>query len=150
MWAKYNSCDEGVEYPSIRMKHTHTKTYVADKLDPAFQSWAKKASIRDRLRWLLEHRNMKQTELAEKVGITQAAVSNIATTSSRKPSAPTLLRMAAALQASAEWIMSGEGHPFEINVVGKKAEKELLESFRHMDEQAQSALLAAAKAMTSK
>ena len=93
---------------------------------------------------------MKQTELAEKVGITQAAVSNIATTASRKPSAPTLLRMAATLQASAEWMMTGEGHPFEINVVGKRAEKDLLDAFRHMDEQAQSALLAAAKAMTNK
>lgn len=130
------------------MTKTAPHKYVSDKLDPAFQRWAKEASIGDRLRWLLEYRDMKQTELAEKVGITQAAVSNIATTASRKPSAPTLLKMAAALQASADWIMSGEGHPFEINVVGKRAEKDLLEAFRHMDEQAQSALLAAAKAMT--
>lgn len=129
------------------MKTAHTQNYVGDKLDPAFQSWAKKASIGDRLRWLLEYRKMKQTELAEKIGTTQAAVSNICTQSSRKPSAPTLLRMAAALQASADWIITGEGHPFEINVVGKRAEKDLLDAFRSMDEQAQAALLAAAKAM---
>lgn len=129
------------------MTKIHTQTYVSDKLDPAFQSWAKKASIGDRLRWLLEYRRMKQTELAEKIGTTQAAISNIATQSSRKPSAPTLLKMAAALQCSAEWIITGEGHPFEISVVGKRAEKELLAAFRDMEEQAQAALLAAAKAM---
>jgi len=129
------------------MKKRHTEHQLADKLDPAFTSWARQASIGDRLRWLLEHREMKQTELAEQIGITQAAISNIVTTASRRPSAPTLLKLAAALQCSADWLISGDGHPFEINVVGKKAEKELLDAFRHMDEQAQAALLAAAKAM---
>jgi hypothetical protein len=56
--------------------------------------------------------------------------------------------MAAALQCSAEWLVRGDGHPFEINVVGKRAEKELIAAFRNMDEQAQAALLAAAKAMS--
>lgn len=93
---------------------------------------------------------MKQTELAEKIGITQAAVSNIVTTSTRKPSAPTLLRMAAALQASADWIITGNGDPFEISVIGADSEKELIEAFRNMNVQAQSALIAAAKAMSSK
>jgi transcriptional regulator with XRE-family HTH domain len=91
---------------------------------------------------------MKQTELAAVIGTTQAAVSNIVTNASRKPSAPTLLRMAAALQCSADWVITGEGGPFEINVIGKQAEKDLIEAFRNMDHQAQAALLAAAKAMT--
>jgi transcriptional regulator with XRE-family HTH domain len=108
------------------------------------------SSIGERLRWLLEVREMKQTELAEKIGRTQAAISNVVTDSSRRPNAETLLRMAAALQCSAEWMVTGEGHPFEVNVVGKKAEKDLLEAFRGMDMQAQSALLAAAKAMSKK
>lgn len=132
------------------MTRNHPQKYIGDKLDPAFLSWAKKASIGDRLRWLLEYREMKQTELAEQIGTTQAAISNIATNASRKPSAPTLLRMAAALQASADWIITGEGHPFEISTVGKKAEKDLLAAFRELDQQAQAALLAAAKAMSSK
>lgn len=126
------------------------QNYVGDKLDPAFQSWAKKASIGERLRWLLEYRDMKQTQLAEQIGTTQAAISNIVTNASRKPSAPTLLRMAAALQASADWIITGDGHPFEISTVGKRAEKDLLAAFRDMDPQAQAALLAAAKAMSNK
>jgi hypothetical protein len=68
------------------MKPSYPQNYVGDKLDPAFQSWAKKASIGDRLRWLLEYRKMKQTELAEKIDQTQASVSNVITQSSRKPS----------------------------------------------------------------
>ncbi len=126
------------------------QNHVGDKLDPAFQSWAKKASIGERLRWLLEYRDMKQTQLAETIGTTQAAISNIVTNASRKPSAPTLLRMAAALQASADWIITGDGHPFEVSTVGKRAEKDLLAAFRDMDPQAQAALLAAAKAMSNK
>lgn len=131
------------------MKKSHPQSYLGDKLDPAFLSWAKKASIGERLRWLIEYRGMKQTQLAEQIGATQAAISNIVTNSSRKPSAPTLLRMAAVLQASADWIITGDGHPFEISTIGKKAEKELLAAFRDMDMQAQAALIAAAKAMAN-
>ena len=106
-----------------------------------------KLTIGDRLRYLMEVRKYKQVELAAKIGLTQAAISNIVTNSSRKPSAPTLLKLAAALQANPDWIITGKGDPFEINVVGRKAEKELLDAFRNMSEQAQAALLAAAKAM---
>lgn len=129
------------------MKKTYRQAFLSDKLDPAFQRWAKGASIGERLRWLLEHRHMKQTELAEKIGRTQASISNLVTTSTRRPNAETLLRMAAALECSAEWLVRGDGHPFEINVIGKKAEKDLIEAFRGMDPQAQSALIAAAHAM---
>lgn len=129
------------------MNKGRPEQYVSSKLDKAFEVWAKGASIGERLRWVLEFRNMKQTELAEKIGRTQASISNVITQSSRRPNAETLLRMAAALQCSAEWLVTGDGHPFEISVVGKRAEKELLAAFRDMDEQAQSALLAAAKAM---
>lgn len=90
---------------------------------------------------------MKQTELAKAIGRTQASISNVVTDSSRRPNAESLLRMAAALQCSAEWLITGEGEPFQINVVGRKVEKELLEVFRDMDQDAQIALLAAAKAM---
>jgi transcriptional regulator with XRE-family HTH domain len=107
-----------------------------------------KLTIGDRLRYLLEVRGYTQVEVAAKIGLTQAAISNIVTQSSRKPSAPTLLKLAAALQANPDWIMTGRGEPFEINVIGASAEKELLASFRDMDDQAKAALLAAAKAMT--
>jgi transcriptional regulator with XRE-family HTH domain len=105
-------------------------------------------SIGDRLRYLIEVRKYTQVELAKKVGVTQAAISNLVTDSSRKPSAATLLKLAAALQANPDWIMTGDGEPFEMNIVGKRSERDLLEAFRNMDPQAQAALIAAAKAMT--
>lgn len=107
-----------------------------------------KLSLGDRLRYLLEVRGYSQVALAKKIGITQAAISNLVTDSSRKPSAPTLLKLAAALQANPDWILTGQGDPFEINVISRKAEKELLEAFRNMDQQSQAAIVAAAKAMT--
>ena len=106
-----------------------------------------KMTIGDRLRYLIEVRRYTQVELAEKIGVTQAAISNLVTDSSRKPSAPTLLKLAAALQANPDWIMTGQGEPFQMNVIGAKSEQELLEAFRHLDDQAKAALLSAAKAM---
>lgn len=120
------------------------------KLDKAFVQWAITASIGERLRWLLEVRDMKQTELAKKINRTQASISNIVTDSSRRPNAETLLRLAAALECSAEWLIRGEGHPFEISTVGKQTEKRMLEVFRQLDDQAQAALIAAAAAMARK
>jgi len=129
------------------MKSTNNPNNSLSSLDKAFIQWAKGASIGERLRWLLEYRKMKQTELAEKIGRTQAAISNIVTDSSRRPNAETLLRLAAALECSAEWLIRGEGHPFEVSTVGRQSEKDLLEAFRALDPQAQSALVAAAFAM---
>jgi len=120
---------------------------VESKLDSVFSEWATQVSIGERLRWLLEYREMTQVALAEKIDRTQASISNVITNSTRRPNAETLLRMAAALQCSAEWLVRGEGQPFEISTVGRKQEKELLDSFRQMDLNAQSALLAAAHAM---
>lgn len=90
---------------------------------------------------------MKQKELAQKINRTQASISNIVTEDSRRPNAETLLRLAAALECSAEWLVRGEGNPFEISTVGRSSEKKLLAAFRAMDQQAQAALLAAAEAM---
>lgn len=106
-----------------------------------------KLTIGDRIRYLLEVREYSQVAIAEKIGVTQAAISNLVTDSSRKPSAPTLMKLAAALQASPDWIITGEGDPFEVSTVGRKTEKELLELFRKMDSSTQAALIATARAM---
>ena len=104
-------------------------------------------TIGDRIRYLLEVRKMKQTEVAQAIGITQAAISNIVTNASRKPSAPTLLKLAAALQCNPHWIVTGQGEPFEINTIGRTLEKQLIAAFRDMDADAQTALLAVAETM---
>jgi transcriptional regulator with XRE-family HTH domain len=107
-----------------------------------------KLSIGDRLRYLIEVRGYTQVALAQKIGLTQAAISNIVTDSTRKPSAPTLLKLAAALQANPDWILTGEGDPFQMNTIGARSEQTLIELFRHLDYQSKAAILAAAKAMT--
>jgi transcriptional regulator with XRE-family HTH domain len=116
-----------------------------DKL--SFQRWAKSASIGERIRWLIEARGYKQVELAEKMDLTQASISNWITGASRKPSAPSLLKLAAALECNPQFIITGEGDPWEMNAVTKSSEQELLHAFRDMDPKAQAALIAAAHAM---
>ncbi|WP_254845950.1 helix-turn-helix domain-containing protein, partial [Xanthomonas axonopodis] len=68
-------------------------------------------TIGERIRWLLVIRHLTQQELASKIGITQGAVSNIVGSASRHPTARTLLKMADALECSAEFILLGEGSP---------------------------------------
>ena len=79
--------------------------------------------------------------------LTQASISNWITGHSRKPSAPSLLKLAAALDCNPQWIIDGTGDPWQMNTITESSEKDLLESFRKMDPGAQAALLAAAKAM---
>lgn len=69
--------------------------------------------IGDRIRWAIEVRGYKQTEVAQKIGITQAAVSNWITGASRKPNALTLLRLCQAINVNPYWICFGEGDPFK-------------------------------------
>ena len=112
-----------------------------------FQRWAKSASIGERIRWLIEARGYKQVELAEKMDLTQASISNWITGASRKPSAPSLLKLAAALECNPQWIIDGTGDPWQMSAIDSKSEQELLNAFRNMEPQAQAALIAAAHAM---
>ena len=80
--------------------------------DPAFISWSQEATVGERIRWLLEVCQLKQTEIAQKTGITQAAISNWITGSSRKPNSPSLIRLADVLGSNPTWIIYGEGEPF--------------------------------------
>ena len=91
----------------------------------------------------------KQVELAAKIGVTQAAISNIVTDSSRKPSAPTLMKLAMALGCNPQWILDGKGDPFAWQAVTQDSHVELLTLFKNMPEEARQALLASARAMTS-
>lgn len=115
--------------------------------DRSFAKWAKSATIGERIRWLIEARGYKQTELAAKMDLTQATISNWITGASRKPNAPSLLKLAAALQCNPQWVIDGTGDPWQMNRMTQESEQELLEAFRAMEPQAQAALIAAANAM---
>lgn len=107
-------------------------------------------TIGDRVRWLMEKRRVKQTELASKIGITQAGISNIVTNAARKPSAPTLMRLAEELQCNPNWILSGKGDPFGWQAVTADTQVELLNLFKSMPEDAKQTLLAVARSMKKK
>jgi transcriptional regulator with XRE-family HTH domain len=83
--------------------------------DRSFAKWAKSATIGERIRWLIEARGYKQTELAAKMDLTQATISNWITGASRKPNAPSLLKLAAALQCNPQWVIDGTGDPWQMN-----------------------------------
>lgn len=110
----------------------------------------KKMTIGDRLRWLLEDREISQTALAEKVGVGQAAISNLVTDSSRKPSAPTLIGIACELECNPNWILTGEGEPYSWAPVTAENQVELLNLFKSMDAAGKQALLGVARNMGSK
>jgi len=123
------------------------KKVERDSSKGSFAQWSSSATVGDRIRWLIEARGYKQTELAEKMDLTQATISNWITGASRKPNAPSLLKLAAALNCNPQWIIDGTGDPWQMNMVNKDSEQELLQAFRDMDPAAQAALIAAAHAM---
>lgn len=106
-----------------------------------------KMTIGDRIRYLREIKEVKQVDLAKRIGLSQAAISNLETDSSRKPSAPTLMKLAAALECNPDWILNGKGDPFTWAPITKEAEVELLKLYKHMTPAARQAILAAARAM---
>ena len=102
-------------------------------------------SVGDRLRWLMEVRCITQIRLAQLVGVKQSAISNVVTNNSRKPSAPTLLRICDALDCNPAWILNGEGEPFQRPQ--SAAAKELMQLFERMSREAQAAILSVARSM---
>ncbi|MCC4594329.1 helix-turn-helix domain-containing protein [Xanthomonas campestris pv. phormiicola] len=102
-------------------------------------------TIGERLRWLLVVRRLTQQGLASKIGITQGAVSNIVGSASRQPTARTLLKMADALECSAEFILLGEGSLFEQVAPRNAREAELLCLYRSLQSTEQSTLMVFAR-----
>lgn len=107
-------------------------------------------TIGERLRWLLEHHETTQTSLAEATDLTQSAISNLVTDSSRKPSAPSLLRIANVLGVNPQWILDGKGDPWAWAPVDSDEKVQLLRLWDELSPEARRALMASAKAMRTK
>jgi transcriptional regulator with XRE-family HTH domain len=80
-----------------------------------------------RLATAIAEREVTQVWLASKCGVTQAAISNLVSDASRKPSALTCIRVCEYLGISPEWLLTGEGemrantvitHPFLVEISG--------------------------------
>lgn len=99
-------------------------------------------SIGGRIRYLMDRRKIKQTELAAKIGVTQAAISNLVTDASRSPSASTLLSIARALRSNPPWILRCEGDPDHRMEMVDPNEARLLGIWRSMESDQQKRVFA--------
>ena len=97
-----------------------------------------------------ETRGYSQTALAKKCKLTQAAISNWETDTTRKPNAPSILLLASALDADPEWILTGIGNPEASPGPQTGDEKELLKLYRLCAPAGQAAILATARAVSPK
>jgi DNA-binding XRE family transcriptional regulator len=131
-------------------------------------------TIGDRIRFLRTKRELEQTELATRCGISQAAVSNLENNlltpgtlpdrdrdgnpiegtggkyrQLRKPRAETLLAMARELGTTPEWLSSGEGDPFKaVRTVASPTER-ARNLFDHLSPDQQKAVLVMMQGMVA-
>jgi transcriptional regulator with XRE-family HTH domain len=103
-----------------------------------------------RVRYLRKLRGFSQGALAKLVGISQPSISDLENDVSKEPSAPTLLRMAAVLQANPEWMLNGKGHPLTVEVSDTAAKNEMASLFAAMTPEQQAAMLSTARVLVSK
>lgn len=106
-----------------------------------------KLTIGERLRYIMEVREVKQIDLAPKVGVGQSALSNIITDSSRKPNAYTLIALCEELRISPHWLLYGTGDPFAWAPVTSPEQVELLNVYRSLPAEGKRELLKAARSM---
>lgn len=89
---------------------------------------------------------MRQSALAKEIGITAQSLGAIENGKTKSPSASTLLKLAAVLDANPEWIIHGRGTPTIPKATPTTAD-EFAAVFRELSPEHQAALLAAAKAL---
>ena len=105
------------------------------------------STIGQRIRQAREAAGLLQGELATRIGIKQASLSDIESGESKAPSATTLLAMSDVLKVPPRWIMFGEDG--ELNIPTPK-EHELLDRFRELGADQQAAILATLAALSKK
>lgn len=105
------------------------------------------ANVGGRIRWLRKEKHMNQQELADAVGIKQSTLSDIENLRTNAPNAANLLRMAAALEANPNWIATGEGDPWSLEIPPEEGAGELATIYGKLSPQKRAALLAAARAL---
>ena len=94
--------------------------------------------FRDRLRRALNRRGMTQSELARKIGVRQATISQwFSNDNPAQPKAEQMIKLPAALEVNGHWLLTGEGtlddRPTEAQMV--------LEGIRRLLEQPRTPLL---------
>ena len=100
--------------------------------------------FRTRLREQIDYKGMLDKEVAAQAGITKRAIDTYVGARACMPAADVAVRLAAVLGVSVEWLVTGNDS-FSYD----KDEKELLDSFRHLNLHDKKILLSIAKIMGS-
>ncbi len=100
-----------------------------------------------RIKTLRKNKKMTQTQLEKAAGVSQATISDYERDQVPNPRSNELLRIAAALETTPEFLVTGEG-PININDAASD-EHSLLSAFSKLDTNAKAAVIAAAKAMAN-
>ena len=99
------------------------------------------AAIGPRIRWLRKLRGLTQVQLGNKIGIDQTALSKLEIGSSKKPESHTLLRLAAALEANPNWILTGSGDHEVMDSLPEDDKEIVLKAYARLDEAGKASLL---------
>lgn len=105
-------------------------------------------TVGDRVRWLREQKKMSQGTLCKLIGIRQPSLSALESGRSHRPNAANLMRIAAALDANPDWIVTGNGDPWKVSTPPASGAGDLLEIYNRLDARSQAMLLAAARAIS--
>lgn len=105
-------------------------------------------TIGSRIRFLRKKRGLKQTALAQMVGITQGSLSLIENDETEVPAGRTLAGLCAALKTTPEFILGGEGDPDSIEAAIQ--ENELIHLWRDMPQEQRDMLLDVARAAATR
>jgi len=100
-----------------------------------------------RIRTLRNNKKMTQTQLAKLAGVSQPTVSAYENDNVPNPRSSELMRIAAALETTPEYLTTGEGPESLSNAVSD--ERSLLSAFSKLSNPSRAALIAAAKAMAN-
>jgi len=103
-------------------------------------------SIGKRIRSLRLTKGMKQGELAGRIGIKQASLSEIEHGHTAQPAGDTLLKLAVALDTNPHWIQTGRGSPV-LPTETTPDESEAIALFRALPDQLRAAWLAAGRSL---
>jgi len=91
-------------------------------------------------------KGLKQGELAGRIGIKQASLSEIEHGHTKQPAGDTLLKIAKALETSPNWLQTGHGSPV-LPVETTPDESEAIAIFRELNEAYKGAWLAAGRSL---
>jgi transcriptional regulator with XRE-family HTH domain len=132
---------------SDKKKQRPAYTFLADHISAPITRYGDRdrMTLGLRIRTIRKKMQMTQQQLAKKAGVSQATVSDYENDVTKNHRADELMRFAAALETTPEYLLEGTG-PESIRNAASDLDT-LVESFNKLSPASRAALIAAAKAM---